>query len=75
MVKMDKIKDIVPKILLETAHKYIQTEKELARGRRERFKDRVIKVTRNYLRAMTFGGIVIILAIAGILFLRARNDA
>jgi len=72
---MDKIKDIVPKILLETVHQYVQAEKELARGRRERFKGRVIKVAKNYLRDMTFGGIVIILGVAGILFLRTKNDA
>ena len=72
---MDTLKEIVSKVLLETAHQYVRAEKELARGRHERFKGRVIQVVKNYLREMTFCGIVIILAIAGILFLRTKNDA
>lgn len=74
MAKMDKIQNIVPKVLLETADKYVQAQKEACQRKNERFKRRVTMGVRNYFRDFFMVLIIIGLVIAGIIFLRKNTD-
>lgn len=71
---MDKIENIVSAVLLEAADKFVLSEKELAQGRHERFKSRVIRTVKRAVRWHIFFDICIIVIFFTFLLLDRSRD-
>jgi len=72
---MDKIQNLIPNTLIGIADKYAKAKEERCRINNNRFRKKAVSVARNFCVDMVMGLAIIILLIAGLLFLRkTEND-
>lgn len=67
---MDKIQSLIPAILIETANKYAKAKEEECKAENEKFRKNVLNSVKSFSRDIVMGSIIVILIIAGFLFLR-----
>ncbi|MEW6009576.1 MAG: hypothetical protein AB1629_08090 [Candidatus Omnitrophota bacterium] len=72
---MDRIQDLIPAVLINAADKFVQTEKDLLQKRNERFKSKILKVTRKAFNRYIFFGIAIIVIFFTFLLLSRSENA
>lgn len=71
---MDKIKNLIPGILIETAEKYAKAKEEECQAGNEEFRKSVINSVKSFSRDIVMGFIIIALVIAGFIFLRKGSN-
>lgn len=67
---MDKIQNLIPTILIETANKYAKAKEEECKVENEEFRKNVISSVKSFSRDIVMVSIIVILIITGFLFLR-----
>jgi hypothetical protein len=70
---MDKIKNLILPVLIETANKYVQAKEEEYRNENEQFRRKVISSVKGCCRDFFMFSIIAALAITGFLFLK-KNE-